>query len=49
MTKGTVTVQQENRTSALKCIIGIPYQDFQFFDLLIYVQIILLITTVHKH
>lgn len=42
-------MQQENRTSALKCIIGTPYEDFQFFDLLIYVWTIFLMTAVHKH
>lgn len=43
-------MQQEKGISALECIIGAPNQDFQFFfDSLIYVQIILLITAAHKH
>jgi len=43
-------MQQENRISALECIIGIPYQDFRLsFVLLHCLGLTFLVNTVHKH
>lgn len=48
--RGTVTVQQENRISAVKYIIGIPYWDFRFlFSLIHYAGLTFLISTAHEH